>query len=89
MNYLQICRVHAVVNLEQCEIMNVTLQQKDLYGLVQVGYLYLYQMLMQAGQQEKQITKHCSILDFLEDGDNRMAEREFDIQKILPKGSAI
>ena len=46
-------------------------------------------MLMQAGQQEKQITKHCSILDFLEDGDNRMAEREFDIQNILPKGSAI
>ena len=46
MNYLQICRVYAVVNMEQCEIMNITLQQKDLYGLVQVGHLYLYQMLM-------------------------------------------
>ena len=89
MNYLQIYRVHAAVNLQQCQIMNITLQQKDLYGLVQVGQLYLYQMLMQVDQQKKQITKHYGILDFFEYGDDVMVEREFDIQNILPKGSAI
>ena len=38
---------------------------------------------------DKKITKHCGILNLLENGDDVMVDRGFDIQDILPKSASL
>ena len=38
---------------------------------------------------DKEITQKCGVLQLLEDGDNIMADRGFDISNILPPGVSL
>ena len=59
---------------------------KALIGISPTGYITFVSKLWSGRVSDKEITAKSDILEHLEDGDNLMADRGFDISDILPAG---
>ena len=59
---------------------------KGLVGISPSGSISFVSDLYSGRSSDKQITKHCGILDMLENGDSIMADKGFDIASDLPLG---
>ena len=62
---------------------------KGLVGISPNGAITFVSELYAGRSTDKQITKHCGILELLERGDDVMADRGFDIQGDLPEGVSL
>ena len=56
---------------------------KCLVGVSPAGCVTYMSDLWTGRASDKMITKHCGLVDLLSEGDNVMADREFDVQDIL------
>ena len=62
---------------------------KALVGISPTGCITFVSKLWSGRVSDKEITQKCGVLQLLEDGDNIMADRGFDISNILPPGVSL
>eukprot|EP00795_Rhopilema_esculentum_P003906 gene3906-15222_t len=62
---------------------------KALVGISPTGCITFVSKLWSGRVSDKEITQKCGVLQLLENGDNIMADRGFDISNILPPGVSL
>ena len=62
---------------------------KALVGISPTGCVIFVSKLWAGRVSDKELTQRSGILNFLQDGDNVMADRGFDIADILPQGVSL
>lgn len=62
---------------------------KALVGIAPSGSVTFVSNVYAGRSSDKQITRHCGIVDLLEPGDDLMADRGFEIEDLLPTGTTL